>query len=122
MTIVSTELEAHYVRLDLQHAGGCADHDFAVWWPGGIVAPSSPPKVQLQLQHYDHGDACEALVARTLWVDLSPLHDVKLGTDRFLIHFDGHLGTIDYTFAAAAPPPSDDVVDIVQSCGPQISR
>lgn len=118
VTVVSTELQAHYVRLDLQYSGGCEDHEFAVWWTDGLVAPSNPPKLQLQLQHYDHGDSCDALVNRSLWVDLSPLHDVMLGTDRFLISFNVGGGTIDYTFAAAAPPPADDVVEIDQSCGP----
>lgn len=117
VTVVSTELRSHYVRLDLQYSGGCEDHDFAVWWSGGLVAPSDPPKVQLQLQHYDHGDSCEALVSRSLWVDLSPLHDVMIGSDRFLISFNVGAGTIDYTLAASGPPPAEGVVEIDQSCG-----
>lgn len=115
LTLVSTQVRDHYVRLDLEYSGGCEDHEFAVWW-SGLVGPSSPPDVAMTIQHHDHGDGCEALIRESIWLDLSPLHQVGLGTDRFLIRFHGLPGVVDYTVAEPAPPPSADVLEINQSC------
>jgi len=116
LTLEATEVRDQFVRLDLAYSGGCEEHTFAVWW-SGLVAPSDPPQVPLSLQHHDHGDTCEALIRRSIWVDLSPLREVMVGTPHFLVHFDGLPGSIDYTVAEPAAPPSADVLGIDQGCG-----
>lgn len=115
VTLRGTEVRDQFVRLDLAYSGGCEAHAFAVWW-SGVVGASDPPQVPLTLQHDDRGDRCEALVERSIWVDLSPLHEILLGTDQFLVRFDGLPGSIDYTVAALAPPPSGGVLAIEQGC------
>jgi hypothetical protein len=109
------ELQAHYARLDLQFGGGCEEHDFAVWWTG-IAAPSNPPVIPLELQHYDHGDTCDALLSRSIWIDLT-----EIGDGRALVEFVMQRGSvirIDYPGGVTpTPPPASDVLAIDRSCG-----
>ena len=116
-TVVSSEVRGQFVRLGLEYAGGCQEHTFAVWWDG-IAAPSNPPQVPLRLQHYDHGDRCEAQVSRSIWVDLSLLQEVHLGSDQLLIVVGGSQSSASFsvTFAAPATPPALDVLTLERSC------
>lgn len=78
--LVSGEVVADSLRLEVQYSGGCADHDFWLlavhgWTPlpdGSVVRKVG---VDLLLPHEDHDDACDALLTRTLQFDLSPLGD-----------------------------------------------
>lgn len=47
-TIVSSTVRDQFLRLEIQHAGGCADHRYALRWPG-FAAASDPPQVPLSL-------------------------------------------------------------------------
>ena len=121
VTVVSSEVVDHYVRLDLQFAGGCAEHAVAVWWTG-VGAPSNPPLIPLELQHYDGGDRCEALLSESIWIDVSPVH--RAGGPSARLNFvmgtggsDGQLATIEYPFDGPAAPPVADVIEIDESCG-----
>jgi hypothetical protein len=121
LTITETEVRDHYVRLVVEYGGGCEDHEFAVWWTG-VLAPSIPPLIPLEVQHYDFGDSCEALITDELWIDLSAIH--RPGIDEAQVQFvmgtggaGNTLGAVDYVVAAPAEPPSDDVIAIDRSCG-----
>lgn len=60
------------LEVDVGWSGGCARHDVdAVAWTGWME--SHPVQVGLALAHDAHGDACKALVRRTLRFDLEPL-------------------------------------------------
>ncbi len=69
LSVGGTELIA-----DVQTGGGCAEHSFAVCWDGAIV-DSSPPTINLSLNHDAHGDTCQAVLSRDLRVELAPTFD-----------------------------------------------
>jgi hypothetical protein len=71
-TVTDHTLDGDVLTLDVEYAGGCADHEFDVWW-GGALAPSIPPVLPLEVQHYSNGDSCEAIVTDTIAIDLSSL-------------------------------------------------
>ena len=37
VSVVTTEIRDHYVRLDLEYGGGCEPHELAVWWTGNAA-------------------------------------------------------------------------------------
>ncbi|MDP2959303.1 MAG: hypothetical protein Q8N53_22980 [Longimicrobiales bacterium] len=58
--------------VDVSYAGGCSAHDLdAVAWTGWME--SHPVQVGVAVAHDAHGDACKALVNRSLRFDLEPL-------------------------------------------------
>jgi len=116
LTLEATEVRDQFVRLDLAYRGRCWDPAFAVWW-AGPVAPAAPPPGAASTPPPPPRRTCEALIRRSIWVDLSPLREVMVGTPHFLVHFDGLPGSIDYTVAEPAAPPSADVLGIDQGCG-----
>lgn len=120
--VVSHEVRGQFVRLDIQYSGGCAEHDFAVWWTG-IASGSCPGGVPLELQHYASGDTCDALVTESIWVDLSPVVDgvgfcnggirvnFVIDRGRSVLSFQLEEGT------GGSRPPSEEVMSIDLSCG-----
>ena len=68
--VVSHEVSGLFVRLDLEYAGGCGAHDFAMWWTG-LLAPSCPAGYPIELQHYVDGETCDDTIAASIWIDLS---------------------------------------------------
>lgn len=76
--VVGHELDGALLRLDVRYSGGCEEHDFRVCW-GGILSPSDPPQIPIEVNHYNHGDSCEALITESLYIDLSELDQVAGG-------------------------------------------
>ena len=76
--VVGHKLDGALLRLDVRYSGGCEEHDFRVCW-GGILAPSDPPQIPIEVNHYNHGDSCEALITESLYIDLSEIDDVAAG-------------------------------------------
>lgn len=72
LQLLGARVEGGILEVDAQWAGGCSRHDVdAVAWTGWME--SHPVQVGLALAHDAHGDACKALVRRTLRFDLEPL-------------------------------------------------
>ena len=70
--IHEVRIEGGVLEVDAGWSGGCAVHDVdAVAWTGWME--SWPVQVGVALAHDAHGDACKALVRRTLRFDLEPL-------------------------------------------------
>jgi hypothetical protein len=87
--ILGAELAGDLLRIQVQHAGGCASHDFALLHTG-VFVETLPVQTYLQLAHDAHGDVCRALITRTLTFDLSPLKQAYLnaygGPGTIVIH------------------------------------
>jgi hypothetical protein len=67
-------LDGHILSLDVEHGGGCAEHEYyLVAWGGWME--SFPVQVNVLLAHEDHDDPCDAIIRRTLRFDLTPLRD-----------------------------------------------
>lgn len=70
--LTGARADGGFLVLDVRYGGGCAVHDLdAVAWTGWME--SHPVQVGVALAHDAHGDACKALVGRTLRFDLEPL-------------------------------------------------
>ena len=72
LQLLDVRVEGGVLEVDAGWSGGCAVHDVdAVVWTGWME--SWPVQVGVALAHDAHGDACKALVRRTLRFDLEPL-------------------------------------------------
>ena len=76
--VVGHQLEGALLRLDVRYSGGCEEHSFHVCW-GGILSPSDPPQIPIEVNHYNNGDSCEALITESLYIDLSEIDQVATG-------------------------------------------
>lgn len=74
--VLEVSHDAEVLSVRVGHAEGCADHAYAICWPGQAVADSKPPQVALVVWHDDGGETCEAYGESTLTVDLTPVLDV----------------------------------------------
>jgi hypothetical protein len=63
-------IEDDCLVLVVTYGGGCAEHDFELYWDGQ-QSLSLPGQITLQLGHDSHRDGCEALLSETLSFDLS---------------------------------------------------
>lgn len=72
LQILAARVQAGVLEVEVEWGGGCAPHDVdAVAWTGWME--SNPVQVGVALAHDAHGDACKALLRRTLRFDLEPL-------------------------------------------------
>lgn len=53
------------LRMTAEYSGGCAEHDFDLYWDGEWER-TKPPVAHLYLSHNAHGDACEAIKAQKI--------------------------------------------------------
>ncbi len=59
----------------LRHGGGCEQHFYYMFAnPNGFIK-TDPPQIDLYLRHYGNADLCEAYLAVTAKIDLTPLAD-----------------------------------------------
>ncbi|WP_027001995.1 hypothetical protein [Hugenholtzia roseola] len=65
--ILGYEKRGDDLRVRVQYAGGCGDHDFEVFWDGEVRRGN--PQTSLIVLHRSN-DACEALIERTIEIDL----------------------------------------------------
>lgn len=70
--IETTELHGDLLKLVVNYGGGCETHGFVVWTDNSS-SQSQPPAIMLFIAHDSHGDTCEALIQRALWINLLPI-------------------------------------------------
>ena len=70
--IEAAELHGDLLKLVVTYGGGCETHGFVVWTDNSF-SQSQPPVIKLFVAHDSHGDTCEALIQRVLWIDLLPI-------------------------------------------------
>lgn len=68
-SVTALAAEEGVLHVDVEYAGGCADHTFTLCWPDQTFVPGDPPTVNLELFHDANDESCEQAVADTL--DLS---------------------------------------------------
>lgn len=123
LEVVSHEQQGRLVRIDLEYAGGCVEHDFRVCW-AGIAGASDPPLIPLEINHYDNGDTCKAIVSKSLWIDMSEVEGFSANGARIGLHLplDGGgtrgLYNLDYGSSEepiGSSPEAPYIIDL--SCG-----
>lgn len=60
----------NYLLTDVKVGGGCGKHTFSACWSGEVL-DSYPPTVIINLSHDGHGDHCDALLSRSLRIDIT---------------------------------------------------
>ena len=70
--IESVRLDGDTLHLKIQHAGGCALHEYGLVAYNGWME-SHPVQVAATLLHDGNGDNCDALITAELHYDLTPL-------------------------------------------------
>ena len=70
---IRERLAQGYGQLEVNHSGGCGDHDFALFMSPATFAESVPVQANLWLQHRDRDDPCDGMVLQTLTFDLQPV-------------------------------------------------
>ncbi len=73
-TFGDISIEEDIIKIDVSYSGGCEKHDFDLIWSGDFME-SLPVQVSIYLSHDSKGDACEALIMKTLQFDLTPLKE-----------------------------------------------
>lgn len=71
-TIDTARVDADTLTIVVRHGGGCGTHRFSLA-ASRAFRESNPVQVSAVLTHDAGGDACRALLTRTLRYDLSPL-------------------------------------------------
>jgi hypothetical protein len=67
-------IEGDMLQLTVSYSGGCAEHQFnLVAW--NYFLESNPVQAHVLLAHNGNDDACDAIIARDLRFDLSPLKE-----------------------------------------------
>lgn len=74
-----------FLQINLSYSGGCKIHDFEIIWDG-IVYTDEPCHMNLLLIHNANNDTCEALITRTIVVNLEELIGDVLYKDNCAYH------------------------------------
>jgi hypothetical protein len=74
-----------FLQIILSYSGGCKIHDFEIIWDG-IVYTDEPCHMNLLLIHNANNDTCEALITRTVVVNLEELIGNVLYKDNCAYH------------------------------------
>jgi hypothetical protein len=64
------------LTVNLQHSGGCAEHEYELFMSPGAFLESFPVQANLYLRHHANGDQCRALITKELTFDLAPVADL----------------------------------------------
>jgi hypothetical protein len=72
VVITAAAVHGRVLELSLQFGGGCRTHRFALV-AGTEFGESNPPYTVFRLAHDADGDPCDALLQKTLTVDLDPI-------------------------------------------------
>lgn len=67
---LSSQLNGDCLQLSVDYRGGCANHNFALYW-SGAVDESLPPQVVVQVLHDNGGDTCDEIQTAQLSYDLA---------------------------------------------------
>lgn len=118
--IVESSIEGRTLRLTVEYAGGCAEHEFEAWW-GGVLAPSDPPIVPVELQHYGKGETCSDLVEDEVAIDLTAVEAASTESVRVqIVVGEGGLDTlleVEYRPPAGETQIPDEALEINRQCG-----
>ena len=72
--LIGYSVDGSILALEIEHGGGCADHEYhLVAWGGWME--SFPVQVNVLLAHEDNEDPCDGILRRRLLFDLTPLRD-----------------------------------------------
>lgn len=74
-----------FLQINLSYSGGCKIHDFEIIWDG-IVYTDEPCHMNLLLIHNANNDTCEALITKTIVVNLEELIGDVLYKDNCAYH------------------------------------
>lgn len=90
------------LAVQLEHSGGCKEHEFAYCWDGAF-AESDPVQVWTRISHDANGDQCESTESRAFEFDLSELKQAyqqayQTQEGKIELHLDGWDEVITYTF------------------------
>ncbi len=70
VSLIAARQVGDELELDVGYAGGCGEHELAMYWDGR-VQESFPPVARLRLVHDARGDRCESFHNETLRFDLT---------------------------------------------------
>jgi len=74
IVIKSLEVQGDTLVTRVMHSGGCKEHTYELLWNGSFQgSETGDSRAELVLAHDANGDACEALLNRTVSFDLTPL-------------------------------------------------
>jgi len=90
---VNMWLEGDSLIAPIQTVGGCLVHDFFLI---GTCPPDTGNIIPLgiYLLQDNHGDTCEAIISRTLKIDLAPLRSCGLAADSVALHYINDTTTV----------------------------
>ena len=95
--IISATPYANGFSLLVEYGGGCADHDFTIFWDQ-LIAESYPPQVTFIMTHQDYDDPCDAIVRDSLFVPYAQLiEDVDI-FDPMIVHINNFSNDEQVTF------------------------
>jgi hypothetical protein len=99
-------IEGATLVVDVSYSGGCATHDFELYW-NGLIAETFPARASFRLVHDANGDFCEAIIRGDVRrFDLS-----ELGTGPTLISLDVFEGEPRILELGAKALPQPEVAD-----------
>jgi hypothetical protein len=101
LTFMAVRVEGDLLIAQVQHAGGCTEHGFALVF-SPVFMESYPVQAMGILSHDARGDNCRALIGRTLSFDLSPLKQTyrdayRVDSDTIILRGNWP-GTVRYAF------------------------
>lgn len=80
---VVSGIDRYWLKVEVSYSGGCAEHQFDMWWDGQW-RKSIPPQAPMLLVYDNGGDTCRMLVSETLYYDLD---DLVKAQPEFLLTF-----------------------------------
>ena len=92
LTIADDSLLVH-----LTYSGGCNEHDFYTFGSLGWME-SQPPIMPVTIVHYGYDDACDAIINRTLRIDLAPITMLAGYGNIVVIAIDGSADRVTYAW------------------------
>jgi len=78
LDIRQVELAEGGLSVVVGYTGGCTKHEFEACWDGRFLE-SFPVQTQIRIIHHANNDMCEALVGKTLKIDLSAMAEAYRG-------------------------------------------
>ena len=72
-SLLGATVRGNTLTIDLQHGGGCAEHEYELIMSPGAFLESFPVQASLYLRHNANGDVCRALIRKQLTFDLTPI-------------------------------------------------
>lgn len=117
VNVLDASIEGDQLTVDMQHAGGCGDHEYHLSWDGTFLE-SLPLQAQLSLRDVSD-DFCEALLVRSATFDISALREAHGGeSGQVLLRVDDFSGEAPLYEWAPGTEPSGNALQIGTPPGP----